>query len=537
MSAPAKVDEASVLIAGGGLVGLSTALFLAQHGVRSLVIEKRRGGSILPRAAHFHLRTLELFRLAGIEDEVKRRSSVEFVPEGPIVDMENLGGKKHGDIIGSLNEGVEILSPCRRLFIKQSSLEPILRRQVKRKGTHVLDGHEIVDIRQDSSSASVIARDVHSGAERLLRGQYLVAADGAHSIVRDWLGIPLEGRSVFSNSITIYFKADISRYVGDNSFSVAYVNNADLGGIFRLSRRLKSGFLIVNRVGNPLKDPDATNPAKEVGEARLKQLVRCGIGVADLPVKILAVARWHATAEVAARFGHGRIFLAGDAAHLMPPNGGFGGNTGIQDAHNLAWKLALALKQVSPPTLLETYETERRPIACLTAEQAYTRYVLRTAPYLGVNGVQAIVPDLNLELGYLYDSPAILSEADGAQLHDDPHRTCGRPGSRAPHLWLEQEGRRISTLDLFGRSPVLITGPGGGAWCEAARNHRNLDVACYRIGVDVDDLSTRFGQAYGLSAGGASLVRPDGFVAWRAPLMASDPERALKHALSSFLMC
>src|SRR5256885_116681 len=124
-------DEFPVLIVGGGLIGLTTAMFLAQHGVSSLAVDRLRGGSQLPRAAHFHLRTLELFRQAGIEDEVKQQSEHEFLPEGAIIAMDSLSGRKLADIIGSLNAGVEELSPCKRLFISQPGLEPILRRRAR----------------------------------------------------------------------------------------------------------------------------------------------------------------------------------------------------------------------------------------------------------------------------------------------------------------------------------------------------------------------------------------------------------------------
>ncbi|HEY6704448.1 MAG TPA: FAD-dependent monooxygenase, partial [Xanthobacteraceae bacterium] len=113
---------------------------------------------------------------------------------------------------------------------------------------------------------------------------------------------------------------------------------------------------------------------------------------------------------MARKFREGRVFLAGDAAHLMPPNGGFGGNTGIHDAHNLAWKLALVLKGLAGPTLLDTYEVERKPVGKFTVEQAYTRYVTRTAPYLGAKDFEPIANDFNIELGYLYCSPAICAE-------------------------------------------------------------------------------------------------------------------------------
>src|SRR5262245_7766757 len=358
-------DDAPVLIAGGGLVGLSTAMFLAEHGVPSLVIERRRGGSPLPRAAHFHVRTIELFRAAGIEEPVKVQSEKEFLPEGAIVAMDSLAGRKLADIIPSLNVGVdEELTPCRRLFVSQPGLEPILRNQAATAGARVLEGHEVVAVEQDETGVTVTARNVDTGAEHTRRGRYLVAADGAHSPVREALGIPFTGRGTFSNSITIYFTADLWPQMGGKPLSVVYINNPVFGGFFRLDKDCQSGFLVVNTVGDPTTDPRAAaDAAADTSEARLAELVRAGAGVPDLPVRIDGVARWRSCSDLAERFQSGRVFLAGDAAHVMPPNGGFGGNTGIHDAYDLAWKLAMAVKGFAGTALLETYESERRP-AC-----------------------------------------------------------------------------------------------------------------------------------------------------------------------------
>ena len=225
--------------------------------------------------------------------------------------------------------------------------------------------------------------------------------------------------------------------------SVIYINNPTLGGFFRMDKDCRSGFLCVNTVGDPKKDPEAAkNAAADISEQRLIEFVRAGVGVPDLPVKIDGLARWRATSDVARKFRDGRVFLAGDAAHLMPPNGGFGGNTGIHDAHNLAWKLALVLKGLAGPGLLDTYEVERKPVGKFTVEQAYTRYVTRTAPYLGAKDYEPPANDFNIELGYLYRSSAIHSEDGDGKVHDDPRLTFGRPGSRAPHLWLERDGKQ-----------------------------------------------------------------------------------------------
>jgi 2-polyprenyl-6-methoxyphenol hydroxylase-like FAD-dependent oxidoreductase len=524
-------EEYPVLIAGGGLVGLSTAMFLAQHGIPSLAVERLRGGSPVPRAAHFHLRTLELFRQAGIEAEVKRQSEAEFLPEGAIIAMDCLAGRKLADIIGSLNSGVEALSPCRRLFITQPGLEPILRRRAEalHPDVRVLEGHEVVDLVQDAEGVTATIRDMDSGQQQTLRSKYLIGADGAHSRVRELLGIALDGRGIFSNSITIYFEADLWPQMGDKPISVIYINNPRFGGFFRLSKDCQSGFLVVNTVGDPKTNPDAANAAKDTSEQQLVEFVRIGGGVPDLDVKITGLARWRASSDVARRYQIGRVFLAGDAAHLMPPNGGFGGNTGIHDAHNLAWKLAYVLNGMADARLLETYETERRPVGRFTVEQAYTRYVTRTATYLGATDFEPLAPDFNVELGFLYRSPAVVvDEDDDAAVHADPHTTRGRPGSRAPHVWLERSGQRISSLDLFGRQYALLTGSSGGAWCAASNG-----LEPYRVGVDLIESEARFGEAFGVADSGAVLVRPDGFVAWRAHALVDDPAGAIRNVLRS----
>jgi 2-polyprenyl-6-methoxyphenol hydroxylase-like FAD-dependent oxidoreductase len=510
-------------------------MFLAQHGIASLAIERLRGGSPVPRAAFFHMRTIEMFRSAGIEDQVVQQSLKEFEPEGAVVLMDTLAGKQLAGLIPSLNEGVEPLSPCRRLFVTQPGLEPILRARAEQAGAKVLEGTEVVGIEQDADGVTATVKDVDTGAERPIRAKYLVGADGAHSKVRDLLGIEFDGRGVFSNAITIYFHAPLAPYHVGKNLSVTYVKNPELSGFFRMDKDGNSGFLVVNTVGDTSR-PEAASPANDVRESHLIDLVRAGAGVPDLPVTIDGVARWRATSDVARRFREGRVFLAGDAAHLMPPNGGFGGNTGIHDGHNLAWKIAMVLKGVAGPALLETYDTERRPVGKFTVEQAYTRYVTRSATYLGAKDFQPLANDFNIELGYIYRSPAIISEDGAVPEHEDPRESLGRPGSRAPHLWIEHRGQRMSTLDLFGNGFVVLTLPAGEGWAEAARiaaktfNRLALDAHV------MPDASGQLATAYGLGESGASLVRPDGFVAWRATSLVSDPGRTLRDVLTRLLM-
>jgi hypothetical protein len=369
----------------------------------------------------------------------------------------------------------------------------------------------------------------------------MIACDGNRSAVRERLGIAMRGKGLISHSVTIYFRAEAGPLLAGRKLGVIYVTNDELRGFVRLERSGKRGFLAINTVGDVAK-PEATRIADDITEARCIELVRTALGVPDIPVEITDVAKWRAVAENAETYREGNVFVAGDAAHTMPPNGGFGGNTGVQDAHNLAWKLAVVLSGAAGAGLLDTYDTERRPLGGVTVEQAYSRYVRRSAPYLGTDTVQPVIDDWRMEIGYRYRSAAVIPEAeDDGGMFDDPRQSRARPGTRAPHLYLAQGGRAVSTLDLFGRNFVLLAGADGRAWCEgarrAARRWTGLGLDTYRIGPDGDlgDEEQRFATDYGIAASGAVLVRPDGFVAWRARELSDDPEAVIAGVLGSIL--
>jgi putative polyketide hydroxylase len=522
-------SEAPVLIAGGGLTGLAAAAYHAQQGIRSNAVERLKESSPLPRAAFFHMRTMEMFRGLGIEARIREESAKEFVPDGALIAMDCVSGRKLADIISNLTEGVDAVSPCRRGFLNQPRLEPILRERARAAGATVVQGTEILAVRQDSGGVTLRVRDVDGGNERELAGRYLIAADGGHSKVRELLGIGYEGRGAFSKSLTIYFSADLSPWLGEKPWSIIYVNNPVLAGFFRMNRAGTVGFLGVNTLGDPKVDPVAAmNAASDVSEARMIELVRAGVGRADLPVRIDGYSRWRATAEVAQKFSEGRIFIIGDAAHLMPPNGGFGGNTGIHDAHNLAWKLAQVIQGHARPGLLDSYAGERKPVARFTVEQAFSRYVARTAPWLAATQqTDAIAHDFDIEIGYLYGRDAV---------HADPRTTRGLPGSRVPHYWLERDGERVSTLDLTGRW-LLIAGPQGQGWIPAAHEAADMfgGLSALALGSDLHDPAGGCCEALGIAATGAMLVRPDGFVAWRTDTPGRDPTTALREAMSRAL--
>jgi 2-polyprenyl-6-methoxyphenol hydroxylase-like FAD-dependent oxidoreductase len=542
-------EDVPVLIVGGSLVGLSAALFLRRHGVGVLAVERHAGTAINARAGHFHLRTVEILRSAGLEDAVRRKSEEQYPPDGGINNVESLAGREIANYFPNLNAGVEEFSPTVRLFINQDALEPILRVRAAELGARLRYRTECTSLEQDADGVTAVIRDLGSGSESTVRAKYVVAADGNRSPVRERLGIGMRGHGLLSHSITIYFRAlaDLGPLLADRNQGVHYVTNPLMRGFFRLDRSGNAGFLVVNLVGDTSRPeviaafPDApwANVAEGITEQRALELLRAAIGVPDIPVVIENIATWRAEANCTDRFRDGRVFLAGDAAHVVPPNGGYGGNTGVQDAHNLAWKLALTLDGVAGPGLLDTYDAERRPVGELTVEQAFTRYVTRVAPYLGTENTQPIVDDFSMEIGYRYDSPAVVLEPGSPQRHEHPRESAGRPGARAPHVFLDRDGTRLSTLDLFGLNFVLLAGPEGGAWRAAAPDvAKGLEVALdvYLVGDDgLTDAEGSFPGAFGISPSGAVLVRPDGFVGWRAVTAADAPEDALRQALQALL--
>ena len=382
---------------------------------------------------------MEILRSAGIKDAVRRKSEEQYPPDGGINNVESLAGREIANYFPNLNAGVDEFSPTVRLFINQDALEPILRARAGELGARLRYQAECVSLEQDGDGVTAVIRDLASGAQSSVRAKYVIAADGNRSPTRERLGIGVHGHGLLSNSITIYFhaQADLGPLLRDRNQGVHYVTNPLMRGFFRLDRSGNAGFLVVNLVGDISRPeimaayPSApwANVAEGITQQRALELLRAAIGVPDIPVVIEHIATWQAVADVADRFQDGRVFLAGDAAHVVPPNGGYGGNTGIQDAHNLAWKLALTLTGVAGPGLLDTYQSERHPVGELTVEQAFTRYVTRVAPYLGTENAQPLVDDFSMEIGYRYNSPAVVLEPGSHPRHEHP-RESG-PAGRA----------------------------------------------------------------------------------------------------------
>lgn len=507
------------MIVGGSLVGLSAGVLLAGHGVRSLVLERHPGTAIHPRAAHATQRTMEIFRSVDLETAIRTRSAQQFVQDGGVIEVETLVGGATRQFIADLNAGIRDVSPCERVFLSQHSLEPLIMERARQLGAEVRFSTEVVSVEEDSTGVTSLLRDRESGATSTIRSAYLIAADGAHSGIRRRLDIGMEGPPPFSKSVTIYFRADLRSLLAGRKWAVVYVSNPRLRGFFRFEKPFDSAFLAVNTEGDPAHP--ITDVSTGLTPERALDFVACALGSRDIPVEIDSIMHWEAAAQVAERLQTRRVFIAGDAAHVMPPTGGFGGNTGVQDVHNLAWKLARVLRAEAPPALLATYEAERRPVARLSVAQAHTRYVLRTDPSLGPERCAPLVSDLDIELGYVYRSDAIVAEEPGDDaVHSSPRESRARPGTRAPHLWLERQGRRLSSLDLYGHDFVLLAGPKAEEWCRCARiasSEERVGLDISRPGADgLEDPAGNMSELHDIEPDGCVLVRPDGFVAWRA---------------------
>jgi 2-polyprenyl-6-methoxyphenol hydroxylase-like FAD-dependent oxidoreductase len=544
-----------VLIAGGSLTGLSTSTLLAWHGVPHLMVESHTGTAIHPRAASFHQRTMEIFRSVGLQRTVEEAAAAEFRQNGAIIAVESLGGKELKYFYRSYNDGVEGLSPTSRLFITQTGLEPLLRRRAADLGAEHMFGTDLVSFTDHGDHVTSVIRP-RGGPEQTVTSDYLVAADGAHSPVRERLGIAMTGHGSFADCLTIYFKAEVAGLIGDRNLSVVYVNHPELLGFFRFSLAGDSGFLAVFATFTPDGTRETVAPAHDSPQ-RCAEMVRTALGAPPgLPIGIENVQRWSAAAATAERFHSGRVFLAGDSAHVMPPTGGFGGNTGVADAHNLAWKLASVLHGHAGPGLLDTYDAERRPAAALTVEQAYTRYVVRVDPSLPQDGLMLPLDDAAIELGAVYQSAAVHQPDGRAPEHlDDPHAHTWTVGTRVPHAVLSGSGG-LSTLDAAGRGFTVLAEEGAAHWRRAAELAQGtLGVPVTVVVAGPGDIPrgagypagqpapTPTGLASGPANGtgqrpgwtGAALLRPDGIIAWKPTGPAAEAAGQLTGVLAGLL--
>ncbi len=536
-----KVDDrVPVLIVGGSLVGLSASLFLGRLGVRHLLVEKHTDTSRHPRGRGNNVRTMELFRAAGVEPLIREAASVLADNHG-ILQADTLAGAEQEWLFKEIDPGGALarFSPSGWCLCSQNDLEPVLLRRARELGGSLRFGTELVSFEQDDSGVTALLRNRENGEQRTVHADYLVAADGPRSPVRERLGIGQAGPGDLFHNVSITFRAKrLADVVGERRFIACYLTTPQgAGALLPVDNREQWVF-------HAPWHPDRGETLEDFTDERCVEHIRTAVGVPDLEVEITGKAPWHAAERVAERYGSGRVFLAGDSAHEMSPTGAFGSNTGIQDAHNLAWKLAAVLAGWAGPGLLETYGAERRPVAVATSARASARSAEHRHPgYAAVPGTGRQKNVLAVALGYRYPVGAVVGTAPAAQPVPDSFESTGLPGSRAPHVWLRRAGVRLSTLDLFEKSLVLLTGPGGEAWLSAARRlaeRHGIPLDAYRVGdAPEHELAPEPGvdwaEAYGTTAAGAVLIRPDGFVAWRAVEAAPDPDAVLGDVLRAVL--
>ncbi|MGW0131143.1 FAD-dependent oxidoreductase [Streptomyces sp. NPDC003299] len=534
-----KQQHVPVLVAGAGLAGLSTALFLSWHEVPCLVVERHRGISPHPRARGINPRAMELMRAAGLEERVRATESARALAHNTgVLAAQSLAGHQlgalHEQYFMDVRTDLSALSPTGWCLCHQDEFEPVIRDRARELGARFAYYTELESFEQNADGVTARLRDRDTGEVRTVTADYLVGADGPAGPVRAALGIGVEGPGTTGHFLNVHFEADLAEELGERRFIMCYTFNDTVRGALMPLDNSRRWLLHV------VFDP-AAEDAASFTEERCRELVRAAAGVPELEVKVLGVMPWEAAGRTATAFAQGRVFLVGDAAHVMPPSGAFGSNTGIQDAHNLAWKLAAVLRGEAGPGLLESYDPERRPVCAATVEQAVLRS--KDRPRLAAKepapADPAIHADTEIWFGWQYRSGAVLIGADD-QVPDgvwnaDPH---GLPGTRAPHVVLERDGRQVSTLDLFTKAPVLLAGPEGEPWAEAARaaaGRAGVTLDVLRIGDALDDPAGAWAAAYSVRAGGAVLVRPDGVVAWRAADAQDDPEAVFDGVLKALL--
>jgi 2-polyprenyl-6-methoxyphenol hydroxylase-like FAD-dependent oxidoreductase len=536
------VIEVPVLIVGGGPVGLSASILLSRLGVASRLVERHAGTAIHPKARNINMRTMEIFRQCGVEDDV-RAAGLARERTGLLIWAESLAGREiERRVERRSHPDGDLPSAAPHCLCAQDDLEPVLRRHAEALSPGTLSfSTGLIRLEQDATGVTATVRD--AGGETQVRAQYLIAADGARSPVRQALGIAMHGERQVYRSVNVLLNADLTAWVKDRPSAVYLIQQQGLRATFMTINGVNRWGFLINLPLDASFEPYTPERCAEV--------VRTAAGVPDLDVRILGIDPWVAAAEVAERYRVGRVFLAGDAAHHMPPTGGFGLNTGVQDAHNLAWKLAAVLKGWAAPGLLDTYEAERRPYGQFVTEQC-----LETAVSMG-RGPQAAGdpaaasklarPEFHNELGMIfgasYASTAVIPDGTAAPEVANPvteYVPCARPGARAPHLWLERDRSRVAVTDLVDFRFVLLAGDRGSPWRDAARAlsaSLGVPLSAYTVGAgaDLGDPDRCWATAYEVEADGAVLVRPDGHVAWRSRRGATDPKQVLERVLRDLL--
>jgi tetracenomycin A2 monooxygenase-dioxygenase len=560
MSDNPAVDNPEVVIIGAGPVGLSAAMALGRAGVRCLVLERRSEFSRYPKANGVHARTMEIFREWGVVKPI-RALTAGMPDEVTIAWMTRLNGIEIGLMSTGDADDTDRLfdqqSPESMSVVGQHMFEPILAAAAEEMDNVTIKlGCELVELTPGEDSVTVAYTD-QSGARQTVVAQYLIGADGIRSVVRRTLGIGEHGQESLGTAINVQFDADLEKFLGGRFIPIIWIINADTQGAFIRDGAIRWRY---NFEIAPGADPDGVSPEE------YEKHIADAIGE-PVDIKVHNVWSWSHDLSVTDKWREGRVFLAGDAAHHFPPHGGFGLNSGVQDAQNLAWKLAARLRWNAGDGLLTSYQDERLPVAEFNGEQMMhntrqmekTGFMLKDKNFLatletdageparqaiaaGIPAQRAQLASHGQQFGSQYSSSAVVP--DGTDIVESSvaeYRPSARPGARAPHSWVRTGSEVVSTIDLYDGGFILLTGPDNTGWVSAAKQIRTelgVPVSVFGLGTDlmpVDEDLDELLKRYGLAPSGAVLVRPDGFVGFRSITSSDDEQQSLSGAFRQIL--
>lgn len=537
---PGQNETFPVLIAGGGGVGLALAAELGRHGVRCLVVEQTDGTIDHPRASELNARTMEFCRRWGIADRVREAGTPRDFPNSALF-VTSLTGYEIARVVrpGHAGERPFPHGPERAKRCNQLWFNPILRDHAAAlEGVTLRHRCRFESFEQGADGVTAVLHDLETDRRETVEAQYLVACCGGNSSIPAALGVAFDDSTVLSQSINIFFRSPELWKRHDKGPSSL--------NFFIQPEGMWAGMTTQN--GRDLwrvtvhGTKEYVDPADVDAGACLRRVFG-----GDFPFEIISVVPWTRRSWVADRYAFGRVFLAGDAAHQCSPTGGFGLNTGLGDAVDLGWKLAAAVQGWAGKGLLESYDTERRPVGLRNIGEAtgnYERYEFdqdtaaiceetaegeRVRREIGEEIMRTRARQFlseGIALGYRYD-PSPICWPDGAEEPPDPvseYVPTARPGHRAPHAWLG-EGR--SVLDEFGDGFVLLRmgdSPPDPATLEAAARVRGVP---FRV-ADIADP-----EVHRLYERALALVRPDGHVAWRGDTPPESPETLIDRVIGA----